>query len=607
MNLDAPAQLALILILGGLAQWIAWRSRVPSILLLLASGLIVGPVLGLLTPDEALGGALLPVVSLAVGFILFDGGMELTFREIRGASGVVWRLVTIGLLVTWIVALIASRYVLDLSLGLSMLVAAIVVVSGPTVVGPLLRYIRPSGVVGSVLKWEGIVIDPIGVLLTLLVFEVVLQRDLGKAPLLILETTLITVSAGVGLGLAAAWLLVESVRRFWVPDHLQNAVALVLVVGAFAGSNAIAHEAGLFATTVMGIALANQRRADIHGLQEFSESIRVILLSALFVVLAARLRVDDIRMLGWRELFFLLILVFVARPLSVLASVMRSKLSQHERGFLMCVMPRGIVAAAVSSVFAIRLQEANVAGAETLVPIVFMVIIGTVVIYSIGAPVAARKFGLAEPSARGVLFAGAGFWTRLLAIELQRLGVRVVLVDTSHPHVTACQFDRLECVEGSVLSEQTIDDLDLAGIGRLLACTPNPWINALAAKRFERIFGKAEVFRVRSAASESSGQRDETAERQTRWLFGEGVTETQLEQRAEEGQRVHAVPIEEAASTATVIQRLGAEALPMMVVSKEGKVLPITADGRRDLSPGDTLLVMSPALMPLVDEAIQQR
>lgn len=594
MQLDAPAQLALILVLGGLAQWLAWRSRIPSILLLLASGLIAGPALGWLRPDEALGSILLPVVSLAVGFILFDGGMELTFREIRGASGVVWRLVTLGLFVTWVIALLAARYVLGLSLGMSMLLAAIVVVSGPTVVGPLLRHIRPSGVVGSVLKWEGIVIDPIGVLLTLLVFEIVLQRDLGKAPLLIAETTLITITAGVGIGLAAAWLLVQSIRRFWVPDHLQNAMALVLVVAAFAGSNAVAHEAGLFATTIMGIALANQRRADIHTLQEFSESMRVILLSALFVVLAARLQIADLQSLGWREVCFLIILIVVARPLSVMASVVKSKLTRRERGFLMCVMPRGIVAAAVSSVFALRMQEAGVVGAEILVPIVFIVIIGTVVVYSIGAPIAARKLGLAEPSPRGVLFAGAGFWARQLAIELQRLGVRVLLVDTSHPHVTACRFDRLECVEGSVLSEQTIDDLDLAGIGRLMACTPNPWINALAAKRFERIFGKAEVYRVRSAASESRGQGHDTAERQTRWLFDESVTEAELEQRAEDGQRIRVISVQEAVSVTTLSHRLGAQTLPMVVVTKDGKVIPVTTDGRRDLAPGDTLLVMGP-------------
>jgi len=370
-------------------------------------------------------------------------------------------------------------------------------------------------------------------------------------------------------------------------------VTLMLVVAAFAGANAIAHEAGLFATTVMGIAMANQRKADIHAIQDFAENLRTLMLAVLFVVLAARLDPGDIRGIGWSEAAFLAVLVLVARPLSVLVSAYRSKLTHKERLFLMFMMPRGIVAAAVSSVFAIRLQQEGVAQAAALVPTVFLVIIGTVVIYGLTAPLAARRLGLAEANPRGVVFAGAQQWTRMLAEALQSLGVRVLLVDTSHPHITACRFMRLPSHEGSILSEQTLDELDLSGMGRLFACTPNPWVNTLAAKRFERYFGRVEVYRVRCTDSETRALGDtEPGERQTRWLFADTVTEHDLETRVERGDIIRPIVVTDAPGFGPLLERLGADAVPLIIVAKDGRVIPVTADRSREPQVGDTVIAL---------------
>lgn len=590
--LDARTQLALIIILGGAAQWLAWRARVPSIVLLLFVGLIVGPILGIITPDAAIGPVLLPIVSLAVAIILFDGGLELSFREVREGAGVVWKLVTIGAIACGTIAAIAARVFLDVPWGLSAVIGAIVVVSGPTVVGPLLRHIRPSGIVGPILRWEGIVIDPIGVLLTLVVFEIVLQGDLGTAPGLIAGRTIITVLAGCGSGLIAAGLLILSLKKFWVPDQLRNPVSFMLVVCSYAAAEAVAHEAGLFAATVMGIALANQRRVDVKGLIEFTESLRVLLIAALFVVLAARLSPDDLRSLGWGHAAFLAVLVLVARPLTVALSTVKSKLTKHERLFLMAVAPRGIVAAAVSSVFAIRLSQAGLESGAILSPTVFFVIIGTVLIYGVAAPIIARRLGLADANPQGIVFAGAPIWARMLASKLQSLGVRVFLVDTSHPHITTCRFEQLPCHEGNVLSETTIEDIDLSGIGKLMACTSNPWVNALAAQRFERLFGRSEVYRVRCAEVESGNKAEPDAEPHARWLFPTMVNDALLEYLCDRGAMIHTHEVTTQQTVESILPAFGADAVPLVIIGKDKKLTVITEEKPRQLEPGDMVLVL---------------
>ncbi len=488
--------LALILGAGMLAQWLAWRAQVPSIIALLLTGLLLGPVTGVVDPDDLLGVALFPLVSLAVAVILFEGGLDLPPRELRDTGTIVRRLVTIGALATFLVAWFGARAIFDLDSKSAVVLAAVLVVTGPTVVGPLLRFVRPAGRVGPILRAESVLIDPIGATAALLAFEVVLVEAPDEALIKLVGTLALTLLAGVGIGLAAAVVLDVALQRFLVPDQLAVPVTFAFVVGSFVLANEVQEEAGLLAVTVLGMYLARRESSTIRSVLEFSESLRTLLISALFILLAARIDGDALSDVVLPSLAFLAVLVLVARPVTVLLSTVRTTMTWRERVFLMTMAPRGIVAAAVSAIFAIRLEEEGVEGASKIVPIVFLVIIGTIVIYGFLAGPVARRLGLAEARANGVLIAGAHATARGFATEISARGVKAILVDTDPYNVTRAVAGGLTARRLSVLAEDATDNLDLRGIGRLLAITSNDEVNALATARFSRVFGRREVFQL---------------------------------------------------------------------------------------------------------------
>ncbi|MBK8916184.1 MAG: cation:proton antiporter [Phycisphaerales bacterium] len=529
--LSPLSSLAAVILLGGAAQWIAWRLRLPSILLLLPMGVLAGPVSGLIDPDALFGPILLPIVALSVAMILFEGGLTLNFRDIRDSHRVVWNLVSIGVLITWVLAGLAAHFILGLSPALAALFGAILTVTGPTVVGPLLQQVRPTGPAAGILRWEGIVVDPIGALLAVLVFEVLISGGAGFAVAPISLSLGKTVLIGGGLGLFAAWFLQTAIARYWIPDHLHNAATLLLVAGVFAASNAAAHEAGLLAVTVMGIALANQRRANVHHILEFKENLRVFLISALFILLAARINLADLRDVGWRGAAFVLVLVLIVRPLACLASAAGSRLALRDRLFLACVAPRGIVAAAVTSVFAFELTRSGAfPEARLLVPMMFSVIVGTVLIYGLTAGPIARRLGLAEASPAGLLFIGAQRAVREIAGALAARRIPVILLDSNRVNVSLSHAMGLSAITGSVLDDTSLAEVNLAGIGRALSMTQNDEVNLLAATRLAAVFGRAGVYRT-AARSEPAGALG-------RPLFSGKLTASEIEHRLEVGWRI---------------------------------------------------------------------
>ncbi|HEX8199719.1 MAG TPA: cation:proton antiporter, partial [Isosphaeraceae bacterium] len=435
MTENLPVQLASIVVLGVGAQWLAWRLKLPAILLLLLAGFLAGPALEwagyrrLVDPDRLLGDLLLPVVSLSVAVILFEGGLSLNLAELVHSGGVIRNLVTLGAAVTWGVATVAARVVLGLTWPLATLLGAILVVTGPTVIGPLLRHVKPTGRTGPILRWEGIVIDPIGAMLAVLVFEAIPQPKLPSVLAVLLAGSLKTVLIGGGIGLAGALAVVLFLRRYWIPDFLQNPVTLMTVVAAFTASNALRPESGLFAVTAMGIILANQGHVTVKPIAEFKESLTILLVSALFIVLASRLTIGQIASVGPRSVLFTLVLMLVARPAAVAVSTIGSGLSWGERAFLAAMAPRGIVAASVAAVFALRLRASGVEGADRLVPATFAVIVGTVGVYGLAATRVARRLGL-SPSHPGFLIAGANPVARAIGEALRAEGLPLLLVDT---------------------------------------------------------------------------------------------------------------------------------------------------------------------------------
>ncbi|MCB1324035.1 MAG: sodium:proton antiporter [Spirochaetales bacterium] len=500
MHQEAIIGLTAVIVLGIGAQWLAWRIHQPSILFLLVAGFVAGPLTGLLEPDKLLGHVLFPFVSVSVAIILFEGGLSLQLREIRRVGSVVRNLLSIGVMLTWGLVTVAGVMLAGLSLEIALILGAILTVTGPTVTGPLLRFIRPRGEVGSILKWEGIVVDPIGATLSVLVFEAVLGLDAGLSPgeALIDGASIIlrTLLAGGGVGAAAGFALVFILRREWVPDFLHNPVTLMFLGGAYTLSDVFQKEAGLLASVVMGTIIANQKQVGIKHIVEFKENLRVLLISSLFVLLAARLPLEALTGMNTGTLWFLAALLLVVRPAAAFVSAIGSRLSWRERAFMAWMAPRGIVAAAVSSLFSIELAAKGHSGAETLVSLTFAVIAGSVLLYSLtGGPVA-RLLGVAGGTPQGVLFLGAHYWARQLARLIRDYGIRVVLIDTNEYNIQVARELGLNAYRGNILDDRTTSSLDMEGIGRLLALTPNDEVNSLAALRLQPYFGRSNVFQV---------------------------------------------------------------------------------------------------------------
>lgn len=592
--------LTLIVALGGLAQWIAWRVRVPSILLLLLVGFLVGPVFRwvaadahwelhtLVDPERLFGESLFPLVSIAVAIILFEGGLTLRVRDLGDARQVVRNMVTIGALVTWAIGTLAAYWLLELDWPMALLFGAILIVTGPTVVVPLLRHIRPSARISSVAKWEGIVNDPIGAVVAVLVFEAIRVGDTKQIGELIAANLALAVAAGVGLGVAGALFLVVIMRRHWVPDYLLNPVVLGVVLAVFTGSNAIVPDSGLITVTLMGIILANQKAVNIRPIVQFKENLQVLLISFLFIVLAARVPIESLEYIDFNSIGFVLVMILVARPLATWVSTIRTKLNWRERVFLAWLAPRGIVAAAVTSIFALELQRRGMEEARELTVTMFLVVVMTVAVYGLTAGPLARRLGLATPNPQGVLIAGAHHWAREIGKALKEEGFRVVCVDSNPKNVLDTKLAGVGAVFGSVLADTTSHDIDLDGIGRLLALTPNDEVNALAAMRYSEEFGRSNVFQLASSPESQRLERVPSHQR-GRALFRSDATFTDITRRFSRGSTLKKTTLRDNYSWDDYLADPDKQGVPMFVI-REKELQIITADKAVAPKAGHTIL-----------------
>ena len=494
----------ILLALGGIgiaalgSQWLAWRLKLPAILFLLLTGILVGPVLGWLDPQELFGPLLMPLVSLSVALILFEGSLTLHLSEWGEIGSVVRRLVTIGALSTWAVITLATHWLLGFDWLLALLFGTLTLVTGPTVIVPMLRVVRPKASIANILRWEGIVIDPIGALLAVVVYSFIITRASGEG----LSHSLLTfggvIVCGSLFGIVGGWVMGHILRRQWLPEYLHSLATLATVLAIFIASNTVMHESGLMAVTLMGIWMANMKGVDVRNILHFKENLSIFLISGLFILLAARLDLHAMIALGPVVLVLLLIIQFIARPLNVLLSTFGSKLNWRERTLLAWIAPRGIVAAAVSAIFAIRLDQAGHEGALLLVPLTFAVIIGTVVLQSATARPLARLLKVAEPAPSGFLIVGANGPARAIGKALQQLGSRVLLTDSNWENIRAARMENLPTYFGNPASQHAEVHLDLVGLGHLLALSPSGELNTLAAIRFRHEFGPRRLYTLAS-------------------------------------------------------------------------------------------------------------
>ncbi len=590
---DATSAIALVLAVGVAAQFLAWRTRLPAILLLLVAGLVMGGT-GLLDPDAVFGPMLRPAVSVAVAIVLFEGGLELDVAEIREAGRVVRRLVTVGVVVTFAVVTITARAAAGMTWPVATLLGAILVVTGPTVIAPLVRHLRLRGQPASILRTEGILIDPLGALLAVVVFEVILADTPGRAAAEIAGTVAAAILAGCALGLAGALGLMWVLRRYPSPEMLENALVLGMVVAVFGAAEAVQSEAGLFAVVVMGITLGTQRGRGSRHVFEFSETLRILLLGALFVVLGARVDLSHLSAAAWGGVAVLAAALLVARPLAVILSTRRSGMPWPQRAVLVIVNPRGIVAAAVSSVFALRLAETGQPTAERLVPVTFCVIIGTILVTATVGPSFMARYGLAAEAPLRMLFVGAHPLARDIASALAGRGIAVSLVDTHRPHVRAARLAGLDAHYGSIFSEHAMRDIDLGSVGMLVAMSGNDEVNALAVQELASLVGRDRVFQV-SPAQQAPESHALSPDLLGRVLFDRAATLPELEARHRRGASVRATTLTDQFDFGVYRAGSGDGSVPMFVIRPGGTTDAFTADGEPRLGAGDTVVSLGPA------------
>jgi len=507
-------ELAGIIILGIIAQWFAWRLKLPAILPLILIGLLVGPIASMYTEDgnkliEPIwngekglfpGDALYYFVSLAISIILFEGGLTLKRSEIRNVGPVITKLITLGSVVTFFGAGIAAHYIFGLSWQISFLFSALIIVTGPTVITPILRNIPLKKDISAVLKWEGILIDPIGALAAVLVFEFISVGE-GKAYTI---TALIEFGKillfGFTFGFTFAHALTFLIKKNFIPHYLLNVASLSIVLLVFVMSDAFAHESGLLAVVVMGMVMGNTQLPNIKELLYFKESLSILLISILFILLAANINMSDLELIfNWKTAALFGVIVFVIRPLGVFLSSMNSNLKLNEKLFIGWVGPRGIVAAGIASLFGSKLLKQGEPGAEYITPLVFMIVLGTVLLNATTARFFAKIVGVFLKKSEGVLIVGASKFSRLMGDYLQKNNRHVVLVDSNQNNVDKAKNLGLEAFSANIYSDSLKDNIELSDIGYLMSLTGNADINNYAINKFKKQFGEHGSFRLVSS------------------------------------------------------------------------------------------------------------
>jgi NhaP-type Na+/H+ or K+/H+ antiporter len=597
--MEGMAELASILILSVFAQWLAWKIKIPAILPLIVIGLALGPASTLFTPDgEKIldgdqifsGDLLFAFVSISVGVILFEGGLTLKLREIRDQARVVRNLLIIGPIITLLGGGLAAHYLLGLDYRLAFLFGALIIVSGPTVVIPILRNVRPNMRINSVLKWEGILIDPLGALIAVLVYEFIQTSDLANGSTVeVFKEFFITVSAGMFVGALAAFFLRWLLEKNRLPAYLRNVMALGMVIFAFTFAEFIAHEAGLMSTTFMGVILANVRVNNLKKILSFKEDVSIILISLLFILLSSRIDISQIEKLGKASIILFAVVTFGLRPLIVWLSTLRSDFNWREIVFMSWVGPKGIVAAAVASLFALQLSSSNSANinpeqAELILPLTFMMIVGTVVIQGASSKFVARILKVQREEPQGFLIAGANENARFLASYLKKKGVEVLLADTSKNNLKEAQKLGFEVYDGSILSDSVLEDLDLTNIGKLMALTSSADINNLSCNFYKEEFGENKVFRLSSKKELESKDVDFPSN----VLFAAKVDYLNLAQSIRHEEEVREAPCESSQDYEALVKSLEKRLIPLFLISEDG-ALKVIGRTTPDFSSGDTL------------------
>ncbi|MCB0465629.1 MAG: sodium:proton antiporter, partial [Aequorivita sp.] len=529
-------------------------------------------------------------VSLAVGIILFEGGLTLKRNEVSKVGPVIGKLISIGAAITFIGAGVAAHYVFGLNWRISFLFSALIIVTGPTVITPILRNIPLKKDVSAVLKWEGILIDPIGALVAVLVFEFIsVEGDSGYTKQALLDFGKI-VLIGFAFGVSAGYALYISIKKKFIPHYLSNVVSLSLVLAVFVISDLFAHESGLLAVVVMGMFLGNSQLPSLKELLYFKESLSVLLISILFILLSANISVDDLLLIyNWKTAILLAIVIFVLRPLSVFMSTIGSSLKTNEKIFISWVGPRGIVAAGISSLFGTKLVLKGEVGAEYITPLVFSVVLITVLLNATTARFVASLVGVFLKKSEGILIVGASKVSRLIATYLQKNKRHVVLVDSNQLHINKAKELGLEAFSSNIYADDLTDNIELNDVGYLLAMTGSDEINKQAINRFGKYFGENGTFRLMT--SEEMRERQNLSAKE---LFSYTHDYTRFTEVAQDFPSIQEIPVESHNQFLRVLNIIGENenAIPLFMKRPNGFLDLITAPTELEIEEGSSLVYL---------------
>ncbi|MBD0823294.1 cation:proton antiporter [Aestuariibaculum marinum] len=577
-------ELSGIVILGILSQWVAWRMKLPAILPLILIGLFVGPISTLFSADGSKwiepvwngekglfpGDSLYSFVSLAIGIILFEGGLTLKRNEISKVGPVIMKLISIGGLITFIGAGLAAHFIFDLSWKVSFLFSALIIVTGPTVIAPILRNIPLKKEISTVLKWEGILIDPIGALAAVLMFEFIsIDETNGYTLQAIIEFGKIVV-VGLSFGTTAALVLYFSIKKKLIPHYLLNVTALSVVLLVFVESDIFAHESGLLAVVVMGMVLGNSKLPNLKELLYFKESLSVLLISILFILLSANINLEDLLIVyNWKTVLLMAIIIFVLRPLGVFLSCSNSGLKFNEKVFISWVGPRGIVAAGIASLFGTKLAFRGEPYAEYITPLVFTTVLVTVLLNAASARYVAKWIGVYLKASNGILIIGASEASRIIARYLKQNARHVVLIDNNLDNINKAKNIDLDAMQANIYSEDLTNDVELSDIGYLLAFTGSDEINKYSINKFRDHLGERGSYRLISS-QEIKNQEDMSLDT----IFSTKDDFINFSEVARDYPIIHEVDINTKEEYLKKIDKLNREqkAIPLFVKDRDGEL-----------------------------------
>ncbi|PKR77192.1 sodium:proton exchanger [Halalkalibacillus sediminis] len=587
-------KLMLIGSLGVLSQWVAWRFRLPAIVVMAIVGLMAGPIFGIMNPQNDLGELYSPLISIAVGIILFEGSLSLDLREIRGLGKPIFRIVSIGALLAWLLGSLAAHYVADLSWAVSFVIGGIFIVTGPTVILPLLRQAKLKPRPAAILKWEGIIVDPFGALIAVFAFEFIKFLTIDTVTfatvLAFLTGSLLAVVIGVFFGYGVGWMF----ENGFVPEFLKSPIVLITVIMAFVLSDTVMHETGLLAVTVMGMTLANMHISSIGDMRHFKENISILLVSAIFIMLTASLNRETLlSIFDWNIIAFILLMLFVARPLTIFLSTIGTDLQFKEKLLVGWIAPRGIVALTVSGYFAGILLEAGFDDAVILTSLTFGLVFSTVVIHGFSLGWMSKKLGLSTESKPGVLIVGSSKFSVNFAKVLQDLNIPVLVSDSSWSRLSHARRLDVPYENCEILSEQTDYQIDLTPFEYMISVTEYDSYNTLISSTFVPSFGREHLYQLPLQVNQGDHLEDVSKHISGKQLFEEGANWTSLNEKINGGYMFKKTSITDQYSFKQYLADREEGSVLLMVARKSGSIDFFSPSNDTKAEVGDTVISLT--------------